>query len=289
MALDRVSLAVNEGEIFGVIGPNGAGKTTLVKVLLAIVRPTDGSARLFGEPPGRPSTRAKVGFLPENPSFPPFLTGEGMLRFYAGLAGLRGPALQRDIDRMLKLLELDGWRARKIKTYSRGMQQKLGICQALLGDPKLLFLDEPTSGVDTFSRRKIRDLLAQLKSKGVTVVMNSHLLSEIERLCDRVAIMKAGKIIRLGTLDELISETRTHRVRVDRMTPEMGDAITQCLGLFSVEDENCFTVDVESPEALNRAIDRIRALNVNILEISRARQTLEDVFVRVVGEDEVAL
>ncbi len=287
-ALDSVSLTVNEGEIFGVIGPNGAGKTTLVKVLLAIVRPTNGSARVFGQPPGRPATRARIGFLPEETSFPRFLTGDRVLRFYGGLAGYGGSSLRADMDRTLALLGLEHWRKKKVKNYSRGMQQKLGICQALLGNPKLLFLDEPTSGVDPVSRRKIRDLLAELKKRGITIMINSHLLSEIEMLCDRIAIMNMGKIVRLGTLDELTSATREHRVRVDRMTSELEEALTECVGPFSIEGENCITVDVENAEALNKAIDRIRALGINILEISAMKQTLEDVFVKVVEEDEVA-
>ena len=287
-ALDDVDLVVNEGEIFGVIGPNGAGKTTLVKVLLALVRPTSGSASVFGRQPQKPSTRANIGFLPEDVLFPRFLNGERALRYYGGLAGLSGRAIAADIERTLNLLGLENWRRYKVKNYSRGMQQKLGICQALLGKPRLLFLDEPTSGVDPVSRRTIRDILAQLKEQGVTIMINSHLLSEIEMLCDRIAIMNAGKIIRLGTLDELTSASRAHRMRVDRMTPEMEEALTECVGPFSLDGRNCITVDVENPEALNKAIDRIRSMKINILEISPKKQTLEDAYIKVVEEDEVA-
>jgi ABC-2 type transport system ATP-binding protein len=287
-ALDGISLSVNKGEIFGVIGPNGAGKTTLVKILLAIVRPTDGTARVFGQSPGRPDTRARVGFLPEDVSFPRFLTGERVLRFYGGLSGVSGSRLKADMAKTLEILELASWRRQKVKNYSRGMQQKLGICQALLGDPKLLFLDEPTSGVDPMSRRKIRDLLAELKGRGITILMNSHLLSEIEMVCDRIAIMKGGRIIRLGTLDELTSDTRAHRIRVDRMTPDLEEVLTDCVGPFSIEGKNCFMIDIETSELLNETIDRIRSLKINILEIAPMKQTLEDIFVKVVEEDEVA-
>lgn len=287
-ALDGVDLEVNEGEIFGVIGPNGAGKTTLVKVLLAIVRPTKGTAAVLGQPPGRPAARAQIGFLPEDVGFPRFLTGERVLRYYGGLGGLGGGRLRKDIDEALKLLDLDNWRKHKVRNYSRGMQQKLGICQALLGDPKLLFLDEPTSGVDPVSRRKIRDLLEKLKESGITIMINSHLLSEIEMLCDRIAIMKGGKIIRLGTVDELTSSSRAHRIRVDRMTTELEEALTECVGPFSLDGKNCFTVDIEKSETLNEAIDRIRRMNISILEVTPQRQTLEDVFVKIVEEGEVA-
>ena len=192
------------------------------------------------------------------------------------------------MDEALKLLDLDSWRKHKVRNYSRGMQQKLGICQALLGDPKLLFLDEPTSGVDPVSRRKIRDLLASLKERGITIMINSHLLSEIEMLCDRIAIMKNGKIIRLGTVDELTSSSRAHRIRVDRMTTELEEALTECVGPFSLDGKNCFTVDIEKTETLNEAIDRIRRMNINIIEVTPQRQTLEDIFVKVVEEGEVA-
>ena len=284
-ALDGLDLDINEGEIFGVIGPNGAGKTTLVKILLALIRPTHGDAKVFGQSPGKPSTREKIGFLPEDAKFPSFLTGEKVLRYYGGLAGYHGRNLRTEIDRTLSMLELDSWRKHKVKNYSRGMQQKLGICQALLGEPRLLFLDEPTSGIDPVSRRKIRDMIAGLKERGITVMINSHNLTEIEKLCDRVAIVKEGKIVRLGTMSQLTS--LKHRIRFNQITEKLEEVLTDCIGTFIIEDKNCITIDVENQDALNEAIDKIRELKINILEIS-PRQTLEDIYIQAVGDNEVA-
>src|SRR3989304_5850809 len=204
-ALVDVSLSVDSGEIFGLLGPNGAGKTTFIKILLSIVHPTTGEATILGETLGSLKIKEKIGYLPENHRYPQFLTGYQTLHFFGGLSGLTGSALR---DRALSLLDLVGlseWKKVKIKRYSKGMLQRLGLAQALLNDPEILFLDEPTDGVDPVGRKEIRDLLKDLRKQGKTIFLNSHLLSEVEAISDRVAILNKGKVLKVGTVSEITS------------------------------------------------------------------------------------
>jgi ABC-2 type transport system ATP-binding protein len=202
-ALRGLSLEVMEGEIFGFLGPNGAGKTTTIHLLLDLMRPTSGSARLFDQPAGDVRVRRRMGFLPETVNLHDYYTGRGLLEFYAALSGIPPAIRAARIDELLKLLKLEEAATRPVAKYSKGMQQRLGFAQALLHDPDLVILDEPTASLDPVGRKEFRDILMELKRRGKTVFISSHILSEVESVCDRVAIMAKGELVRIGTLREL--------------------------------------------------------------------------------------
>ena len=178
-ALTELDLIINGGTIFGLLGPNGAGKTTLVKLLLQIIYPTYGSAKLLGEDINSYELKKRIGYLPEDHKYAPYLTGGDVLKFFGKLSGLNGTTLDKRIDELLELVKLSKWKKSKVKTYSKGMMQRLGLAQSLINDPELIFLDEPTDGVDPIGRKEIRDILLELKSRSKTIFLNSHLLSEV--------------------------------------------------------------------------------------------------------------
>lgn len=205
-SLQGCSLAIRQGETFGLLGPNGAGKTTLLKTLLGIIRPTAGTARLLGHPVGDRAIKQRVGYLPENPYFYDFLTGWEFLQYTAGLFGLSAAARQRRIVELLDLVGLPQVAAKKkqLRQYSKGMLQRIGIAQALINDPDLVFLDEPMSGLDPTGRFQVREIILALKREGKTIFFNSHILSDVEVICDRIAILDQGELICVGNLDELL-------------------------------------------------------------------------------------
>lgn len=207
-ALAGLNLSVRQGEVFGFLGPNGAGKTTTMNVLLGFVNPTSGCARLFGVDTARPVARQRIGYLPEQTYYYKFLTAEEILRFYAKIFRLPRSEVERRIDGVLKLVELEHARKRLIKTYSKGMQQRVGLAQALINNPDLLILDEPTSGLDPLGRMKVREIIDRLKGEGKTVFFSSHELGEVETVCDRVAILCQGELKAEGPVQELVA---THR------------------------------------------------------------------------------
>ena len=204
VALDGVSLEVARGEVFGLLGRNGAGKTTLVRSVLGQLRPTDGSVRVFGTGPGDLDVHRRIGYSPEEPGFPLYLYPRQVLGFLGALSGLGGQTLAAAVDQHLALSELAPVAGRQVRHLSKGMRQRLSIAQALLPEPELLILDEPTADLDPIGRRQVRDLIAAYRARGGTVLLNSHLLSEVERICDRVAIIHAGRVVREGTVDELV-------------------------------------------------------------------------------------
>jgi ABC-2 type transport system ATP-binding protein len=205
-ALKGVSVRVEQGQIYGLLGQNGAGKTTLIKILLGITRKTDGDASLLGEPAGSTAVRARAGYLPEDHQFPGYHTGYSLMDFYGQLYGVPKADRRRKIPETLELVGIAGRMNSKIRTYSKGMKQRLGIAQALMHDPEVIFLDEPTDGVDPLGRREIRELMQRLKEKGHTIFLNSHLLGEVELICDRVAILQKGKMVKEGTIAELTQQ-----------------------------------------------------------------------------------
>ena len=205
-ALAGVSVVVNKGEIFGLLGQNGAGKTTLIKILLGITSGWTGDAMLLGQPAGTTNVRARVGYLPEDHRFPEYHTGLSLLDFYGQLLGMGRADRRKRAQEMLELVGIAERGNYKIRTFSKGMKQRLGIAQALLHDPEVVFLDEPTDGVDPVGRRDIREMLGRLKGRGVTIFINSHLLGEVELICDRVAILRKGQMIREGSVASLTSQ-----------------------------------------------------------------------------------
>ncbi len=205
-ALKGVSITVERGEIFGLLGQNGAGKTTLIKILLGILNATDGSAQLLDEPVGKVAVRKRIGYLPEDHRFPDYHTGASLLEYYGTLLEMPRSKRRARIPEILEVVGIKGRMHSKIRTYSKGMKQRLGIAQALMHDPEVIFLDEPTDGVDPVGRREIRELMQELKKRGTTMFLNSHLLGEVELICDRVAILDRGEVIRLGGIAELTQQ-----------------------------------------------------------------------------------
>src|SRR5579859_2018536 len=209
VALNGLDLEVSTGEVFGFLGPNGAGKTTTMNVLLGFVQPTSGTASLFGIDVHQPIARQRIGYLPEMTYYYKFLTAEELLRFYAQIFGLPRAEADRRIDETLKLVELESARKRLIKTYSKGMQQRVGLAQALINNPDLLILDEPTSGLDPLGRMKVREIIKRLKERGKTVFFSSHELGEVETICDRVAIIHQGELKTIGRVNEIMQSYPT--------------------------------------------------------------------------------
>jgi ABC-2 type transport system ATP-binding protein len=206
VALKGLNLRVRKGEVFGFLGPNGAGKTTTMNVLLGFVNPTSGAAYIFGQDTRHPIARQRIGYLPEATYYYKFLTAEELLRFYAKIFRIPKAEVERRIDEVLKLVELEHGRKRQIRTYSKGMQQRVGIAQALINNPDFVILDEPTSGLDPLGRMKVREIIQRLKQEGKTVFFSSHELGEVETVCDRVAILKLGELMAEGRVDDLVKE-----------------------------------------------------------------------------------
>ncbi len=278
-ALDGVSLSVAPGEIFGLLGQNGAGKTTLVKILLGLVAPTSGQAWLLDGPAGTPKVRERVGYLPEDHRLPEYHTGPSLLDFYGALQGVPSAVRARRIPELLGQLGLAGRERLKVRGYSKGMKQRLGLAQALLAQPRVLFLDEPTDGVDPVGRRHIRDLLLEERAKGVTLFVNSHLLSEMEQLCDRVAILKNGRIALTGTVADLTRQGDCWRLE---LAP--GDSWPALLN-FQVQEIGPSRYELVLPQ--DGDIDTVlRALishGVRLRHLERLRSTLEDLYLNVAG------
>ena len=205
-AVRNLNLSVQQGQVFGFLGPNGAGKTTTMNVLLGFIQATSGDAFLFGTSVREPIARQRIGYLPELTYYYKFLTAEELLRFYARIFRIPKPERERRIDAVLKLVELEAVRRRQIKTYSKGMQQRIGLAQALINNPDLLILDEPTSGLDPVGRMKVREVILRLRNEGKTVFFSSHELGEVETVCDRVAILSQGRLQVEGRVDELVRQ-----------------------------------------------------------------------------------
>jgi ABC-2 type transport system ATP-binding protein len=221
LALDRLNLRVREGEVYGLLGPNGSGKSTTLKCILDLVAPTAGEAWIFETPCTKVASRLHVGFLPENPYFYRYLTGAETLAFYGRLCGLTEPHLTKRIEELLELVGLPHARDRRLDGYSKGMLQRIGLAQALIHDPKLLLLDEPTAGVDPIGSRDIRDLILRLRKMGKTVLLCSHLLAQVQDVCDRIGVLNLGKMILEGDVNQLISDQRRLSITVESL-PEAG-------------------------------------------------------------------
>ena len=288
LAVADLSLSVRRGEVFGFLGPNGAGKTTSLKMLLGLVAPTAGRASLLGAPVGDRGTRARVGFLPEHFRFQDWLTGRELLRFHGRLFGIPERTLAERAESLLARVSLMDAADRKLREYSKGMLQRIGLAQALVNDPALVFLDEPTSGLDPLGRRLVRDVIHELRARGVTVFLNSHLLGEVEITCDRVAFLKEGRTLhemtlggaaamvevelRVGPID---AETRTGLARFGKPLPP-GDPTTAEWLRLRVGDDSTL------PEIARWLVGR----GVALYEMRTARQTLEALFLEVMGADQ---
>ena len=279
-ALAGVSLKVPKGSVFGLLGPNGAGKSTLVKSLLTIVRPTKCRGSMLGEPIGHRQTLGKVGYLPEHARFPDYLTGRQIIAYSAGLAKVPSGLVKTRSERLLELVGMTEWADRKNGTYSKGMRQRVGLAQALINEPEIVFLDEPTDGVDPGGRIEIRKIIERMRDEGRTVFVNSHLLGEVEQVADQVAIMSRGKIVKEGSIKELTRKENRYEVRTLGPVPlGMKDGLEG--GGMSVAGD---TVSLVSDDAngLQPLIDSLRREGAVIREIKEVRSSLEDVFMESV-------
>jgi ABC-2 type transport system ATP-binding protein len=221
IAVRDLSLDVEPGQVYGLLGPNGSGKSTTMKIVLGLVSPSAGSTRIFGCDSREVESREQVGFLPENPYFYKFLTGQETLHFYGKICGLSGAKLRERTSELLNLVGLDHARDRRLAGYSKGMLQRIGLAQALIQQPRLLVLDEPTAGVDPAGSREIRDLILDFKNRGITVLLCSHLLSQVQEICDRVGILHKGVLVREGRLDELISIENQTEIILENANPDL--------------------------------------------------------------------
>jgi ABC-2 type transport system ATP-binding protein len=286
LALEKVSLSVEQGEIFGLLGPNGAGKTTFIKLLLSIALPTSGTATVLGYTLGQRALREQCGYLPESHRYPGFLTALDTLVFFGRLNGLPESTLKDKSKSLLEMVGLKDWLKVKTKKFSKGMLQRLGIAQALINDPKVLFLDEPTDGVDPIGRKEIRDILLQLKSQGTTIFLNSHLLSEIELMCDRVTILNKGKVIRTGTISEMTTQQLVYVIQTSAPIAE-DIRIRLRQSHFSLEFQDTgLVVSLKDKSELNPIIDLLRENGIEIAGLMQQKTSLEDYFIKLLkGEN----
>ncbi len=284
-ALSDVTLEVNPGEIFGLLGPNGAGKTTFIKILLSLTHPTSGRASILGREIPDVRVKARIGYLPENHRFPPYLTAVQALQLFGTLGGVPPQDLRSRIGPMLTRVGLLPWGAVKIRKYSKGMLQRLALAQALMNNPEVVFLDEPTDGVDPVGRKEIRDLLRSLKDEGKTVFLNSHLLSEVEMVSDRVAILDKGKLLKVGTVDELTTVGPVYQVGTNGDVPEDVKHELSALVMKATYGQNLLSIECASTGELNRVIDILRKRGVEITSIARQRSTLEDSFLTLLKQE----
>jgi len=281
-AVDGISLQVERGSTFGLLGPNGAGKTTFVKMLLSAVHPTRGSALIFGRDARDPEARRPIGYLPENHRFPTYFTGAGMLDFYAALSGVEQATRRKLIPELLDKVGLDRWGSVRLGKYSKGMLQRVGLAQALIHSPMLLILDEPSDGVDPVGRRHIREILAALEEKGVTIFINSHLLVEVELFCREVAILDRGKVALSGKVKDLTAG-KGYRLTAAQVPEQLQDQLRVKASSAAARDG---VVDFQFPsrEEANAALDLLRAEHCEIEALVPTTSTLEDVFVRTVDK-----
>ena len=286
-ALDGIDLSVGPGEVFGLLGPNGAGKTTTVKILLGLTHPTSGSARLFGIPVADPESRRRVGYLPEGHRFPGYLTARQTLSIFGRMSGMSPGVIRSRIPELLARVRLSDWTDVKVKKFSKGMTQRLGLASALVHDPDVLLLDEPTDGVDPVGRREIRDLLREEASRGRAILLNSHLLSEIELTCDRVAVLRRGKVAAEGRIADLTAQGSRYRMTVSPVDEALL-AEFRASGASVERVNGHLVIGTRDLAHVNALVDTLRARGGMLTELAPVRSTLEDVFVDLVrtGESE---
>lgn len=280
-ALSDVSLSVEEGQIFGLLGPNGAGKTTFIKLLLSIAYPTSGRATVLGYPLGSVAIRQNIGYLPENHRYPPFLTALQTLVHFGRLHGIQRVRLLDRAHSLLNLTGLSDWANVKIKKFSKGMLQRLGLAQALVADPPILFLDEPTDGVDPIGRKEIRDILTALRREGKTIFLNSHLLSEVEEISDRVAILDKGRLLHVGSVQDIISRRLEYEIHLATSPSVEVQARLRALCRHVAVSGNRLTVHLSDEPEAQAVLDALRASGLAIESFSPKKSKLEDYFIKL--------
>jgi ABC-2 type transport system ATP-binding protein len=284
VAVRNLTLEVPRGEVFGFLGPNGAGKSTSVKMLLGLIFPTSGEAEILGRPAGHVKTRAKVGFLPEHFRFYDWLTSAELLKLHGRLYGMSHASLRERVPALLDLVGLTPHRDKRLRDFSKGMLQRIGLAQALLNEPDLIFLDEPTSGLDPFGRRLVRDIIKAQRDRGATVLLNSHLLGEVEITCDRVAFIKDGEVVETRQLNGESEEKTTVSIRAVNMTSEVVDGLSQWSSAVHSEGER-LTLTLSSSAVLPEVVRYLVVKGADVYEVSPHRLSLEDRFLEIVGSD----
>jgi len=286
VAVADLTLQVGAGEVFGFLGPNGAGKTTSLKMLLGLVHPTAGEGSLLGQPLGSPAARSRVGFLPEHFRFPHWLTTREFLDLHGRLLDLPAQARREQITHLLDLVELTSAADRRLGTFSKGMMQRIGLAQALLGNPLLVFLDEPTSGLDPFGRRLVRQIINDLRGRGVTVFLNSHLLSEVEVTCDRVGFIRDGEIVDVAPLRVLLAGHAEVELRLGRVDDALIAGLRRWGEPLRVDDHRV-TLQVTGEDVLPQVAAWLTAQQADLYAMTPRQHTLEDLFLRIVEKPEV--
>jgi ABC-2 type transport system ATP-binding protein len=282
-ALDALTMAVDEGEVFGFLGPNGAGKSTTLKLLMGLIFPTSGSARILGKPVGDLETRRRLGFLPENPSFYDHLTAEELLEYFAGLSGLRGDERRRRVAASLDDVGIAAERRMPLRSFSKGMIQRVGVAQALVSEPRIVFFDEPMSGLDPLGRRHLRHLMLQLRDRGCTVFFSSHILSDAEALCSQVGIVAQGRLMALGRLADMVAfELRGWEMVVANLSDAARSKLDGRVSMTALSNQR-YTIEVPPQEAPDQLIQALAADGAQVLSLNPIRSTLEDYFVSMVN------
>ncbi len=280
-ALSQVSFQVAPGEVCAFLGPNGAGKTTGMSILMGFIYSDAGRTRVFGYPPGDVRAKQRIGFLPENFAFYRYLNAEKLLRFHLHLSGRQASDPGALIAGLLAKVKLDGYKTLKIGKYSRGMVQRLGIAQALLGDPELLVLDEPTSGLDPAGRKEVRDLILALKAEGKTIFLSSHILSEVEQICDRVIIIDRGRLVRAGALEQMLAEDNRVEIVVGHLPQDLEAKVAELGAAVNRETNQVrIAVDVSHKRAL---AEMLWAGGCDVISLTPMKSSLEEMFLKLVG------
>jgi ABC-2 type transport system ATP-binding protein len=284
VAVRNLTLDVPRGEVFGFLGPNGAGKSTSVKMLLGLVFPTSGEAEILGRRAGDVKARSRVGFLPEHFRFYDWLTPAELLKLHGRLYGMSPAVLRGRIPKLLELVGLTPHREKRLQEFSKGMLQRIGLAQALLNDPELIFLDEPTSGLDPFGRRMVRDIIKAQRDRGATVLLNSHLLGEVEITCDRVAFIKDGEVVETRKLDGEAKEQNTVLIRAHKVTAEMVKGLAQWTSSAQYEAGR-LSFSLSANAMLPEVVRYLVSAGADIYEVARQRLSLEERFLQIVGSD----
>jgi len=284
VALRNLSLEVPRGEVFGFLGPNGAGKTTAMKILLGLAAPTEGRAVVLGRAAGDVAARRQIGFLPEHFRFYDWLTAAELLQLYGRLYGMPAGPLRQRVPAFLDLVGLTPHRDQRLREFSKGMLQRIGLAQALLNDPELILLDEPTSGLDPVGRRLVRDIIKAQRERGATVFLNSHLLSEVEITCDRVAFIKHGEVLETRELRGLAEGALQVAIRARKLTGESLPGLSPWASSARLEGER-LTLEVSSTDVLPEVLRYLVAQGADVYEVIPQRISLEELFLRIIGTD----
>ncbi len=289
VALDHLNLEVEKNEVFAMLGPNGSGKTTTLKLLMGLIFPTEGEARVMGEKT-RWSVNFKkyIGYLPEGPYFYPFLNAVELMELYGGMFSLDSKTIKTRTEELLKLVGMWERRNERVSNYSKGMMQRVGLAQAMINDPDIIFLDEPTSGLDPVGSREMRDLMSNLKARGKTVFLCSHLLAQVEQVCDRVAILHRGKLLKVASVEELLVQQELREITVGGAGPALEAQLAPMAEKTAVKDDGLLVVTAKNDHSVFQIIELVgRTQGAQLVSVTPPTKTLEDAFIEVVGADAI--